>query len=71
VLVIAQEDDPLHAVGIAVELTAALPDASLLVLPPGGVFWTAGLQTARALAGHLSGSLPEPTRHDPDQEARS
>ena len=55
VLVIAQEEDPLHAVGIAVELTAALPDASLVVLPPGGVFWTAGLQTARALAAHLSG----------------
>ena len=61
-LVVAQEDDPLHALGLAVELTAALPDATLLALPAGGVFWTAGLQTANALAQHLAGADPtDPT----------
>ena len=52
-LVVGQDEDPLHALDIAVELTAALPCAALLALPPGGVFWTAGLQTSRALARHL------------------
>jgi pimeloyl-ACP methyl ester carboxylesterase len=52
-LVVAQEDDPLHALDLAVELTAALPDATLLALPAGGVFWTAAADVARALAAHL------------------
>ena len=60
-LVIAQEDDPLHALGLAVELAAALPHASLLTLPPGGVFWTAGARAAVAIADHLS----DPTDEDP------
>lgn len=66
VLVVAQEDDPLHAVELAVELAAVLPDAALLTLPPGGVFWTAGLQTAKAIALHLSDlDLSDPTEEDP------
>lgn len=52
-LVIAQDDDALHALDLAVELTAALPDAALLALPAGGVFWTAAPRAADALADHL------------------
>jgi pimeloyl-ACP methyl ester carboxylesterase len=54
-LVVAQDDDPLHALGLAVQLTAALPRSALLALPAGGVFWTAGAQAAAAVALHLSG----------------
>lgn len=53
-LVVAQDEDPLHALDLAVEITAALPCAALLALPPGGVFWTAAPQVADALALHLS-----------------
>ncbi len=61
-LVVAQEDDQLHALDLAVELTAVLPGAALLALPPGGVFWTAGLQTAKAIAAHLSDPTDEDLR---------
>lgn len=57
-LVVAQDDDPLHALDLAVELAAALPDAALLALPPGGVFWTAAGEAAAALALHLSEGSP-------------
>ncbi|NHN55513.1 alpha/beta hydrolase [Calidifontibacter sp. DB0510] len=40
VLVIAQEDDPAHPVWVGRELAAALPNARLEVLPPGGIMWT-------------------------------
>ena len=53
-LVVAQDDDPLHALDLAVQLAAALPDCALLALPAGGVFWTATAQAATALADHLS-----------------
>ncbi|MEX2288926.1 MAG: alpha/beta hydrolase [Mycobacteriales bacterium] len=53
-LVVAQEEDPLHALELAVELTAALPDAALVTLPAGGVFWTAPAHAADALARHFS-----------------
>jgi pimeloyl-ACP methyl ester carboxylesterase len=56
-LVVAQEDDVLHDLDLAVELTAALPDAALLALPAGGVFWTATRQVQDALAAHLRGDL--------------
>jgi pimeloyl-ACP methyl ester carboxylesterase len=52
-LVLAQEDDALHPAAIAQELHAALPSASLTVLPPGGVFWTAAREAQEALAQHL------------------
>ena len=57
-LVVAQEDDVLHDLDLAVELAAALPDAALLPLPAGGVFWTAKRQVQDALATHLRGDLP-------------
>lgn len=52
-LVVAQADDPLHPAALAEELAAALPDAQLLNLPAGGVFWTAPGEAAAALAHHL------------------
>ena len=57
-LVVAQQEDPLHSVDLAAELVAALPNASLLTLPAGGVFWTATRDATDALARHLE---PEPT----------
>jgi 3-oxoadipate enol-lactonase len=54
-LVLAQESDDLHTVGIAETLTRGLPDASLHVLPPGGVFWTARFDARDLLAQHLTG----------------
>lgn len=57
-LVVGQDDDVLHDLDLAVELTAALPDAALLALPAGGVFWTATRQVQDAIAAHLSGDLP-------------
>jgi len=56
-LVVGQEDDPLHDLGLALELAAALPDAALLAVPPGGVFWTATRQVQLALAAHLDPEL--------------
>jgi 3-oxoadipate enol-lactonase len=53
-LVVAQAGDPLHRVDVARALVAALPDAALMELPAGGVFWTAARATQRALASHLT-----------------
>lgn len=55
-LVVGQRGDDLHPVDLAAELAAALPRATLLTLPAGGVFWTAGRETQTALADHLSES---------------
>ena len=52
-LVVAQKHDPLHPVPVARRLSAHLPAAELLVVPPGGVFWTARAQVAAAIADHL------------------
>ena len=52
-LVVAQHGDPLHRLDVARELHAGLPSADLLVLPPGGVFWTAGREAQHALSHHL------------------
>ncbi|HWH27928.1 MAG TPA: alpha/beta hydrolase [Mycobacteriales bacterium] len=54
-LVLAQEGDPLHRLDVARSLAGALPRAALHVLPPGGVFWTAGRQAQDLLADHLTG----------------
>jgi pimeloyl-ACP methyl ester carboxylesterase len=53
-LVIAQSDDPLHPAAVAEQLTTALPCAELLLLEPGGVFWTATRRVQDALATHLA-----------------
>lgn len=52
-LVLAQEDDRLHSTEIAAQLAGALPNSSLRVLPPGGVFWTHHDETRDALAEAL------------------
>jgi 3-oxoadipate enol-lactonase len=52
--VLAQEGDALHPADLAAELALALPTASLLTLPEGGVFWTAGKTAQLALADHLA-----------------
>lgn len=52
-LVVAQAEDALHPAELATELAALLPQSQLIVLPPGGVFWTAGRQAQTALALHL------------------
>jgi pimeloyl-ACP methyl ester carboxylesterase len=54
-LVLAQEDDDLHTVPIARTLADSLPDASLHVLPAGGVFWTDRHRARDLLAEHLTG----------------
>jgi pimeloyl-ACP methyl ester carboxylesterase len=52
-LVVGQEADPLHPIALARELQSLLPDASLLELPEGGVFWTDAVRVQTALADHL------------------
>ena len=52
-LVVGQEADPLHPIALARELTELLPNASLLELPEGGVFWTDAARVQAALADHL------------------
>jgi 3-oxoadipate enol-lactonase len=54
VLVLAQDKDALHPLALAVEVARALPRATLLTLPEGGVFWTAARTAQEALARHLS-----------------
>ena len=55
-LVVGQEADPLHPIALARELTSLLPNASLLELPEGGVFWTDAVRVQTALADHLEDS---------------
>jgi pimeloyl-ACP methyl ester carboxylesterase len=52
-LVLAQSDDPLHPSDLATELAGLLPASELVVLPEGGVFWTAAREAQTALARHL------------------
>ena len=53
-LVVAQEGDPLHSLAVAQDMCDALPSCRMVVLPPGGVFWTAPNEAREALAGHLA-----------------
>ena len=55
-LVVGQEADPLHPIALARELSQLLPNASLLELPEGGVFWTDAARVQAALADHLEDS---------------
>ena len=57
-LIVGQAGDPLHLLSLAGELAAALPNATLLELPAGGVFWTATRSVQDALAAHLSVAVP-------------
>lgn len=53
-LVLAQAGDRLHPSDLATELAGLLPSSELLVLPEGGVFWTAAREAQTALARHLA-----------------
>ena len=53
-LVVGQVDDPLHPVAVAAQLAARLPHAELVLLEPGGVFWTETRRVQDALAHHLA-----------------
>lgn len=55
VLVIAQEDDPLHPVWVAEQLAAVLPDARLEVMAPGGIMWSHRALLRELVGGFLSG----------------
>lgn len=57
-LVIGQAGDPLHPDTVARRLARALPNSDLLLLEPGGVFWTATRTAQDALATHLTPELP-------------
>jgi pimeloyl-ACP methyl ester carboxylesterase len=65
-LVIAQEDDPEHPVLVAEQLAAALPDARLEVMAPGGLMWRHRAVMRDLIWGFLSGdqvgSAPERVR---------
>lgn len=52
-LVLAQACDPLHPYSLAAELASLLPDAELVTLPEGGVFWTAARNAQTVIARHL------------------
>lgn len=54
-LVIAQEQDPAHPVWVAEQLAAALPDAYLEVLPPGGILLAHRVAMRHLIGGFLSG----------------
>jgi pimeloyl-ACP methyl ester carboxylesterase len=60
-LVISQADDPLHPSEVATRLACLLPNAELLLLEPGGVFWTETRRVQDALATHLCPDAPETT----------
>ncbi|WP_246136292.1 alpha/beta fold hydrolase [Leekyejoonella antrihumi] len=51
-LVLAQEDDPAHPVWVAEQIAALVPDATLEVLPPGGILWS-----HRSTVRHLIGEF--------------
>jgi pimeloyl-ACP methyl ester carboxylesterase len=55
VLVIAQEDDPLHPVWVAEQLAASLPGAHLEVMGPGGIMWRHRARMRDLIGGFLSG----------------
>ncbi|GAB77820.1 putative hydrolase [Austwickia chelonae NBRC 105200] len=58
VLVVAQEDDPVHPVSVAGELAEILPGAHLEVFPPGGLLWAHRVKL-RAVVGEFLGDNPQ------------
>ncbi len=52
-LVLAQREDRLHSTAIARDLADALPNATLRILDPGGVFWSQPERTRALLEQHL------------------
>jgi pimeloyl-ACP methyl ester carboxylesterase len=54
VLVLAQQNDPLHPVAVAQALAEALPDASLETLGEGGIHFTERAEARRLVADFLA-----------------
>lgn len=55
VLVLAQEQDPVHPVALAEAVAAALPQSDLRVFPPGGLLWAHRARLREIVAGFLRG----------------
>lgn len=55
VLVLAQEDDPVHPVAVAEELARLLPRATLRVSGPGGIMWADRPATRDVVGSFLAG----------------
>lgn len=53
-LVIGQQDDDVHPEHVAHELAEALPDATLEILPPGGVLWSHRARVRELVSAFLS-----------------
>ncbi len=54
ILVLAQEDDPAHPVRVAQEISRLAPDATLEVLPPGGIMWSHRSHVRKLIGEFLS-----------------
>ena len=54
-LVIGQEDDDVHPEHVAHELAESLPDATLEILPPGGVLWSHRARVRELISGFFGG----------------
>lgn len=63
-LVIAQDGDPAHPVGVAEQLAASLPGARLVVMPPGGILLRHRARMRDLVGGFLSGE-PSSTEESP------
>ena len=61
-LVIAQEHDPDHPLWVAEELAASLPNARLVVLPPGGILLRHREGMRELIGGFLNTQVPSTTR---------
>jgi pimeloyl-ACP methyl ester carboxylesterase len=61
VLVIAQEQDPLHPVWVAEQLADQFPDARLEVMAPGGLLWHHRARLRELIGGFLSGGPCSPS----------
>jgi pimeloyl-ACP methyl ester carboxylesterase len=67
-LVVAQEEDPAHPVWVAEQLAASMPDARLVVMPPGGILWRHRAVMRDLIGGFLSGE-PSSTGQNPKYPA--
>jgi pimeloyl-ACP methyl ester carboxylesterase len=69
VLVIAQEEDPLHPVWVAEQLAASLPGAHLEVMAPGGILWRHRALMRDLIGGFLSGNGANSPPHRVERSA--
>lgn len=61
-LVIAQEDDPLHPTSVARAIAAVVPGARLEIMPPGGLLWGHRATLRRLVTDFLAGAPGPATR---------